>query len=68
MLALAIIEEYLPAQLSAEELGKIIDEVIVQVKPTGPQQMGQVIGQVKAKVGNTADGSLIAKVVKEKLQ
>jgi uncharacterized protein YqeY len=64
----AIIEEYLPAQLSAEELGKIIDEVIVQVKPTGPQQMGQVIGQVKAKVGNTADGSLIAKVVKEKLQ
>ena len=36
-------------------------------KPAGLQQMGQVIGQVKSKVGNTADGSLIAKLVKEKL-
>jgi uncharacterized protein YqeY len=63
----AIIEAYLPAQLSEAELAAIIDEVLNEVKPAGLQQMGQVIGQVKSKVGNTADGSLIAKLVKEKL-
>lgn len=63
----AIIEAYLPAQLSEAELAAIIDEVLNEVKPAGLQQMGQVIGQVKSKVGNSADGSLIAKLVKEKL-
>ena len=63
----AIIEAYLPAQLGEAELAAIIDEVLNEVKPAGLQQMGQVIGQVKSKVGNTADGSLIAKLVKEKL-
>ena len=63
----AIIEEYLPAQLSEAELTVIIDEIISQVKPEGPQQMGQVIGQVKSRVGNTADGALVARLVKEKL-
>lgn len=62
-----IIEAYLPAQLSEAELAAILDEVLNEVKPAGLQQMGQVIGQVKSKVGNTADGSLIAKLVKEKL-
>ena len=63
----AIIEVYLPAQLSEVELMAVIDAVLNEVKPAGLQQMGQVIGQVKSKVGNTADGSLIAKLVKEKL-
>lgn len=63
----AIIEAYLPAQLGEGELRAVIDEVLNEVKPAGLQQMGQVIGQVKSKVGNTADGSLIAKLVKEKL-
>lgn len=62
-----IIEAYLPAQLSEAELAAILDEVLNEVKPAGLQQMGQVIGQVKSQVGNTADGSLIAKLVKEKL-
>ncbi|MFZ2513521.1 MAG: GatB/YqeY domain-containing protein [Candidatus Saccharimonadales bacterium] len=63
----AIIEAYLPAQLNEAELAAVIEEVLNEVKPAGLQQMGQVIGQVKSKVGNTADGSLIAKLVKEKL-
>lgn len=63
----AIIEEYLPAQLSSEELSAVIDKIISQVKPGGQQQMGQVIGQVKSQVGSSADGALIAKLVKEKL-
>ena len=53
--------------MSEEELVQVIDEVISQVKPEGVQQMGQVIGQVKSRVGNNADASVIARLVKEKL-
>lgn len=63
-----IIEEYLPEQLSEADVAKAIDDVIEAVQPSGMQQMGQVIGQVKAKLGNGADGSVIARIVKEKLQ
>lgn len=62
-----IIEQYLPAQLSEAELSQIIDDVIKDQSAEGIQAMGKVIGAVKAKVGNTADGSVIAKLVKEKL-
>jgi uncharacterized protein YqeY len=63
----ALIEAYLPAQLSNDELEKIIDEVIVASGANSGQQMGAVIGQVRAKVGPQADGGMIAKIVKEKL-
>jgi uncharacterized protein YqeY len=63
-----IIEAYLPAQMSEAELGNLIDTVMAETGASGPQAMGQVIGQVKAKAGPTADGGLIAKLVKEKLQ
>lgn len=63
----AIIEAYLPAQLSEEEIGKLIDQVIAESGVSGPQAMGQVIGQVKAKAGASADGSVIARLAKEKL-
>lgn len=63
----SIIEEYLPKQLSDEELGAIIDAVIADLGASGPQAMGQVIGQVKQKTGGQADGGRIAQMVKEKL-
>lgn len=62
-----IIEEYLPQQLTAEAVAVIVDEVIASLGVSGPAAMGQVIGQVKAKTGASADGGLIAKIVKEKL-
>jgi uncharacterized protein YqeY len=62
-----LIEAYLPAQLSAEELGKIVDEVVTATGANSAQDMGMVMGQVKAKVGATADGGTIAKLVKQKL-
>lgn len=64
----AIIDAYLPAQLSEEELGKLVDDAIAQTGASGPQAMGQVIGQVKAKAGAAANGALIARLVKEKLR
>lgn len=61
----AIIETYLPSQLSEAEITAIIDQVIAAM---GAQAtMGPVIGQVKAKTNGAADGALIAKLVKEKL-
>lgn len=63
----AVIEEYLPKQLTDEELSAIVDEVIAGLGASGPQAMGQAIGQVKQKVGSQADGARIAQIVKEKL-
>ena len=62
-----VIEKYLPAQMSDEELSTIIDDVIKSSGATSMQQMGQVIGAVKSKAGAGADGAKIAQLVKEKL-
>ncbi len=63
----AVIQKYLPAQLSDEEITQLIDETITSTGANSPQQMGQVIGVVKQKAGATADGAMIAKIVKDKL-
>ena len=62
-----ILEAYLPEQLSEADVQKLIDETIAELGVSGPQAMGQVIGAVKAKVGNSADGATIARLVKEAL-
>jgi uncharacterized protein YqeY len=62
----AILETYLPAQLSDAELEKIVDEAVAQVGDNA--QMGQVIGAVRQKVGSQANGGRIAAAVKNKLQ
>lgn len=63
----AVIDAYLPAQLSEAEIVSLVDEVINQTA-AGSAALGQVIGQVKAKAGAQADGATIARIVKEKLQ
>jgi len=61
----AIIEEYLPKQLSDEDLQKIVNDVFAAAPDI---QMGPAIGAVRAKVGTSADGSRIAALVKAKIQ
>ena len=63
----AILEKYLPEQMSDADLGKIIDAKIAELGATGPQAMGQVIGAVKKEVGNAADGATLARLVKDAL-
>jgi len=63
----AIIDEYLPAQLDEEAVGQLIDAAIAETGASSAAQMGQVIGRVKQQAGATADGALIARIVKEKL-
>lgn len=62
-----VLEEYLPEQLSEEDILKTVTETIAALGVSGPQAMGQVIGSVKGKLGNTADGGTIARLVKEAL-
>lgn len=61
----AILEEYLPQQLTDDELNAIVDDVVGLLGDDAP--MGQVIGAVRAKVGARADGKRIADAVKTKL-
>lgn len=63
-----IIEEYLPAQPSEDELRGLIEDVVATLDSPTPQAMGQVIGAVKAKAGAAADGSVIARLVQERLR
>jgi uncharacterized protein YqeY len=62
-----LIETYLPEQLSEQEVINIIESVIKEGEYSGMQSMGQVVSKVKEKTGPAADGSFIAKIVKEKL-
>lgn len=63
----AVLKQYLPEQMSERELQELIDAVIAGLDSPSPAAMGQVIGAVKAKVGNTAEGSTIARLVKQSL-
>jgi len=62
-----VIEAYLPEQTSEDDVKKVIQETITAMGVSGPQAMGQVIGAVKSKLGNSADGGTIARLVKEAL-
>lgn len=64
---IAVLSTYLPQQLSEDEIRDIAKIVIENMDDVGPSLMGRVIGGVKAKVGNTADGATVARVVKELL-
>lgn len=63
----AVIEGYLPKQLSDDELRAIVDSAATELGATEPQAMGQVIGMVKQKTAGVADGARIAAFVKERL-
>ena len=57
---------YLPEQLGEEEVEKIVDEVLSELGDVDISQMGRVIGAVMAK-GEGIDGSVVSKMVKQKL-
>jgi uncharacterized protein YqeY len=64
---LAILEEYLPRQLSDTELVKIVDEVLSQTQAKTIAEMGKVMAAVMAKVQGRADGARVSSLVKAKL-
>lgn len=62
-----VLAKYLPEQLSEEKLREIVATKIAELGVTDAKGMGQVIGAVKQQVGNSADGALLARIVKESL-
>lgn len=64
---LEILTEYLPKQLTGEELEKIVDGVITETGASGISDMGRVIGGVMGKVKGAADGKAVSEIVKSKL-
>lgn len=62
-----IIEKYLPKQLSEEDVIMLVEKAISEIGATSTQQMGQVISSVKLAANGAVDGSMVAKLTKEKL-
>lgn len=64
---LELIESYLPQQMSEEEVKKLVDEAIAQTGAASAADMGKVMESLMPKVKGNADGSLVSRLVKEKL-
>jgi uncharacterized protein YqeY len=64
---LAILEEYLPKQLSDAEIGQIIDDLIRQVGATSARDLGKVMGPAMQQLKGKADGKKVQDMVKAKL-
>ena len=62
-----ILSDFLPEQLSGEELNLIVTEVIKETAASGPQDMGKVMGSLKQRIQGNADMGLVSKIVKENL-
>ncbi len=63
----AVIEQFLPAQLSEAEVEKLVTEVIAQTGASSMGDMGKVMGIVSGKAAGRADGKTISMIVKKKL-
>lgn len=62
-----IIAEFLPAQLSEEEITKIVGDIIAQTGAQGMKDMGKVMGMASKQMAGTADGKTISTIVKQLL-
>lgn len=63
----AVIEEYLPKQLSEEELVAELKAIIAETGATGPKEMGKVMGIATKRLAGRADGKIVSAKVKELL-
>ena len=64
---IVVIKNYLPEQLSADDLAALVDEVIAATGAESIRDMGKVMGQIKAKAAGRADMGAVSTTVKERL-
>jgi uncharacterized protein YqeY len=64
---IVVLENYLPEQLSADELAAMVDEIIAATGAAGMRDMGKVMGQIKARAAGRADMGAVSATVKERL-
>ena len=67
MAQIAVIEKFLPAQLTELELTSIISRIIAETGASGIASMGKVMGLASAEVGGQAEGKVISRIVKDLL-
>jgi len=65
---LSVMEEYLPQQMTQDQVAAIVSEVIQAQGATSQKQMGGVIKEVMAKTAGRADGKMISDLVRSQLQ
>ena len=63
-----ILEEYLPEQLTEDEINQVIDDVFSIVKPEGARDMGRVMKEVSPKLKGRADMKNVSEIIRAKLQ
>ena len=64
---LDILKSYLPAELSAEEIKQLMEEVIIAIGANGVKDMGKVMKELSIKLAGKADGRLVSDLVKQRL-
>lgn len=64
---LAILQEYLPAQLPEEEVKKLVEAAVKKTKASSIKDIGKVMGELMPKVKGKAEGGLVSKIVKDLL-
>jgi uncharacterized protein YqeY len=64
---LAVLEEFMPAPLSDDDIEEIIDDAIAEVGATSLRDLGRVMKDVMPQVAGRADGSVVSQLVREKL-
>ncbi|MBI5357878.1 GatB/YqeY domain-containing protein [Candidatus Saccharibacteria bacterium] len=62
-----VIQKYLPEEMSESEVSKLVEKAISEIGEVDQKNMGQIIGKVKQASNGLADGAVIAKFVKERL-
>lgn len=67
LLQAAVIEKFLPAQLSEEEVEAVVAKIIAETGASGMASMGKVMGQASAELAGKADGKTISTIVKKLL-
>lgn len=65
---LEVLQEYLPEQMSEEEIEKVVKSKIDELKPDGMRDMGKVMGVVMKELGGNADGNTVREMVQKHLQ
>ena len=63
----AVIEQFLPEQMSEAEIATVVSAIIAKTGATGMQDMGKVMGMASKELAGKADGKTISTIVKEKL-
>lgn len=65
---IAILQKYLPTQLTAEEIRQEAKRVIAETKPIGPSDFGKTMGILASRLKGRAEGKIVAEILKKELE